>query len=64
MTKKILSLLLLVPLFGISQQQINKTMTFEGDAREYIVYIPANYDGSNPYPLVFNFHGGGGYSIP
>lgn len=62
MTKKILSLLLLVPLFGISQQQINKTMTFEGDAREYIVYIPANYDGSNPYPLVFNFHGGGGYS--
>ena len=62
MTKKILLLLLLTPLFGISQQQINKTMIFEGDVREYIVYIPASYDGSNPFPLVFNFHGGGGYS--
>ena len=62
MTKKILLLFLFIPLFGISQQQINKTMLHDGNAREYIVYIPASYDGSNPYPLLFSFHGGGGTS--
>jgi polyhydroxybutyrate depolymerase len=62
MTKKILLLFLSIPLFGISQQQINKTMIHDGIAREYIVYIPASYDGSSTYPLLFSFHGGGGTS--
>ena len=62
MTNKILSLFLFIPFFGISQQQINKTMIYDGIAREYIVYIPASYDGSDPYPLLFSFHGGGGTS--
>ena len=62
MTKKILLLFLFNPLFGIAQQQINKTMIYDGNSREYIVYIPASYDGSNSYPLLFNFHGGGGTS--
>ena len=62
MTKKILLLLLFIPLFGIAQQQINETMIHDGNAREYIVYIPASYDGSTSYPLLFSFHGGGGTS--
>ena len=62
MTKKILLLFLFIPLFSISQQQINKTMIYDGNAREYIVYIPASYDGSSSYPLMFSFHGGGGTS--
>ena len=62
MIKKILLLFLFIPLFGIAQQQINKTMIYDGNAREYIVYIPASYDGSNSYPLLFSFHGGGGTS--
>ena len=62
MTKKILLLFLFIPLFGIAQQQINKTMIYDGNNREYIVYIPSSYDGTNPYPLLISFHGGGGTS--
>ena len=53
---------LFLPLFGTAQQQINKTMIHDGNAREYTIYVPASYDGSIPYPLLFNFHGGGGTS--
>ena len=53
---------LFLPLFGTAQQQINKTMIHDGNAREYIIYVPASYDGSITYPLLFNFHGGGGTS--
>tara|TARA_B100001287_G_scaffold85094_1_gene71080 strand:+ start:863 stop:1918 length:1056 start_codon:yes stop_codon:yes gene_type:complete len=62
MKNKILLLFLFIPLFGIAQQQINKTMIHDGNAREYIVYIPASYDGSTSYPILFSFHGGGGTS--
>lgn len=36
------------------------TTEFEGLKRDYIVHIPKNYNSSNPTPVVFNFHGGGG----
>ena len=62
MTKKILLLFLFIPLFCLAQQQINKTMIHDGNAREYIIYVPASYDGSSSYPLLFSFHGGGGTS--
>jgi polyhydroxybutyrate depolymerase len=62
MKNKILLLFLFIPLFGIAQQQINKTMIHDGNAREYIVYIPASYDGTTSYPVLFSFHGGGGTS--
>jgi len=29
--------------------------------REYLVYVPASYDGSTAVPLMLNFHGFGGY---
>ena len=47
-------------LFG--QQQLNRTLFFDGQNRSFIVYVPSTYDGSTQVPLVFNFHGGGGTS--
>jgi len=32
-------------------------MSHDGTTRKYIIYIPAIYDGLNPVPLLFNFHG-------
>ena len=58
MIKKILIFFLFIPFFGIAQQQINKSMIYDGILRDYIVYIPASYDASKDYPLLFNFHGG------
>ncbi len=43
-----------------AQQFLDKTLTHDGETREYKIYIPANYDGVTPFPLMFNFHGGGG----
>ena len=54
------AIFLLFNLFG--QQQINKTLFFDGQNRNYIIYIPASYNGSVSYPMLFSFHGGGGTS--
>ena len=54
------ALLLFFNLF--SQQQMIKNLFFDGQNRNYIVYIPSSYDGTTQVPLVFNFHGGGGTS--
>jgi len=46
--------------FPISAQQtINGSMIHNGIQRDYILYIPAIYDGSTDVPLVLNFHGYG-----
>ncbi len=44
----------------IAQQFLNKTLLHDGETRAYTLYLPANYDGSTAFPLLFNFHGGGG----
>ena len=54
--KRILFLLVL-PLFAFSQQTINGSISHGGLQRDYILYVPAIYNASNPTPLVFNFHG-------
>ena len=58
--------ILLFFLFSISicfsQQQITETLNFDGQQREYIVYIPASYNSSTEYPVLFSFHGGSGYA--
>ena len=43
----------------MAQSLINKTLIWDGNTREYSIYIPAGYDGSVGFPLLFNFHGGG-----
>lgn len=40
-----------------SQFTITQSFQFGGETRGYIVYIPANYTGNKPVPLLFNFHG-------
>ena len=43
-----------------AQQQINSTLVCDGNTRSYTIYIPASYNGDLAFPLLFNFHGGGG----
>jgi len=57
--KKIVFLIAFIGLVfaGTSQQTITATITHDAMQREYILYVPASYTGSNAVPLVFNFHG-------
>lgn len=50
---------LFATLYTNAQQTLNETILHDGVTREYIVYIPEIYDGLNPVPLLFNFHGYG-----
>jgi len=36
---------------------VSSTTTVNGKRRSYITNIPANYNSSNPYRLIFMFHG-------
>ena len=60
MTNKLLILFLFFPLFSIAQNQETRTINYGGEIREYIIYVPLVYNSSNPTPLMFSFHGGGG----
>jgi polyhydroxybutyrate depolymerase len=62
MLRKLLILFFYIPYFCIAQQQIAKTMFYNGDSREYIVYIPSGCTSSFDCPLLFSFHGGNGYA--
>ena len=44
----------------MAQQTIYDSITYDGLEREYILYVPASYNGSDAVPLLFNFHGMGG----
>ncbi|MFT7251230.1 MAG: polyhydroxybutyrate depolymerase [Flavobacterium sp.] len=59
--KYITILLLLIGFsFTISAQQtIDGSIMHDGIQRDYILYIPAIYDGNTDVPLVLNFHGFG-----
>jgi len=45
---------------GYSQTFISQTIDHDGLTREYGIYVPASYDGTTNFPLLFNLHGGGG----
>ncbi len=45
------------PVFTFSQVQTD-SFIFEGVLRDYIVFLPQNYNGVDKLPLVFNLHGG------
>jgi len=55
--KKLLLLLLCVPLIGFSQQTVYDSIFHDGVYRQYITYIPDSYDPLVDVPLLFNFHG-------
>ena len=59
--KKLL-LLLIVPFLSFGQQLITENMIFDGQEREYLLYIPSSYDSTSEFPLLFSFHGGAGYA--
>jgi polyhydroxybutyrate depolymerase len=46
-----------------AQTTTSGSYVFDGQTREYRVYIPAAYDGSTPVPLVFNLHGYGSNNV-
>lgn len=50
---------LLSPAFA--QSFLSQTIQYDGENREYEIYIPEIYDGTNAVPLIFSFHGGGGF---
>ena len=60
--KRLLSLLIFITYLGASSAQgyISATIQNDGLTREYSIYVPASYDGTTNFPLVFNLHGGGG----
>jgi len=37
-----------------------QTLIYDGETREYTVYVPESYQGTEEVPLMFNFHGGSG----
>lgn len=57
--KKLLPILsaCLLTITSAAQQTITTSITHGGLQREYILYVPANYTGTEAVPLLFNFHG-------
>ena len=45
---------------SFAQGYISETIQHDGLIREYSIYVPASYDGTTNFPLLFNLHGGGG----
>ena len=48
----------LVPGFAASQGTQSETMPFGGITRDYLLHLPAGYDGKSLLPLVLVLHGG------
>jgi polyhydroxybutyrate depolymerase len=55
--KKLILLIICLPLFTLGQQTINASINHGGITRDYILYVPNSYVTGNQVPLVFNFHG-------
>ncbi|MFK7907437.1 MAG: T9SS type A sorting domain-containing protein [Chitinophagales bacterium] len=54
------SLLVFTAFLSVSYAQgyISETIQHNSLTREYSIYVPASYDGTTSFPLLFNFHGG------
>ena len=59
LTKHII-LFLFITNISYAQGYISETIQHDGLIREYSIYVPASYDGTANFPLLFNLHGGGG----
>jgi polyhydroxybutyrate depolymerase len=52
------SLIVLAPIPFVSFAQVQTgSFVFEGRLRNYIVFLPQNYNGTDKLPVVFNIHG-------
>ena len=60
--KLILAVLVFTASLSVSYSQGYSSETIQHDnlTREYSIYVPAAYDGTKSFPLLFNFHGGNG----
>jgi len=47
------------PLAAQSGQNVDLSFSYDEDVRTYQLYVPADYDGSEAWPLVLNLHGFG-----
>ena len=59
-TIKIILFFLITTNVSYAQGYISETIQYDGLTREYSIYVPASYDGTTNFPLLFNLHGGGG----
>ena len=59
--KKLL-LLFCFPYLSFSQQLTTEIISYDGNNREYIVYVPQSYSPAISSPLLFAFHGGSGFA--
>jgi polyhydroxybutyrate depolymerase len=59
---KFIALLFFAALAGGLQAQslLSRTIQYDGNSRDYLLYVPASYDGTEALPLIFNLHGGSG----
>ena len=55
--KKLIFLIIFIPIFTLSQQTINGSIMHDNMQRDYIIHIPSSYNINTPIPLVFCFHG-------
>ncbi len=62
MKKILISIMATTAIFtsGYSQTFISQTIQNDGLTRGYSIYVPASYDGTTNFPLLFNLHEGGG----
>ncbi len=51
------AMIVITTVSGYAQQVINATLQFDGQTRQYRLYVPQSYDPSTPTPLILNFHG-------
>ena len=61
MMKK-LFFLVFIPFVAVSQQLSTENIFYDGNNREYILYIPQTYSPSILTPILFAFHGGSGFA--
>jgi len=58
----VLTFSLIFSITSNSQDFISESLQYDGNNRQYELYIPQSYDGSENVPLLFNFHAGNGTS--
>ena len=54
----LMSTILLAHTFTVGQSYMSKTINYDGESREYTIYLPESYDSVTALPLLLNFHGG------